>query len=141
MPERKTSKPNEELRQLVREEVEAALQPLRTIISELENEISLLKKAEASTSVKIRKTRLKASDIVKLRRKWRLNRTLFGGLFGVGRDEVKSWERGELAPNPKAADLIIHVRGMSKKERNALLESVVAELEEAISTEAPADSQ
>lgn len=145
MPESKKSKPNDEVRRLVREEMEAALLPLRKNVAELEKQIACLKKSAAGTKKKAdvpameKALRVKPAEIVKLRKKWKLNRALFGDLFGVSIEEVKSWERGEHTPAPKAVELIFHIRDMSKKERRALVESVAAELEEAIPAE-PAEN-
>lgn len=146
MPENKKSKPNDEARRLVRDEVEAALLPLRKTIAGLEKEIAGLKKSaagakkeKATAPAKEKAPRVKAAEIVKLRKKWKLNRALFGDLFGVSAVEVKSWERGENAPAPKAVELILHVRDMSKKERRSLVASVAAEREEAIPAE-PAEN-
>ena len=83
--------------------------------------------------------RIKPAEILKFRKKWKLNRTLFGELFGVSCEVVKSWEHGEIAPAPKTVELILHVRGMKKKERNALVESVAAEVKEAVADENPDD--
>jgi len=149
MPESRKAKPNEDIRQVVRKEVEAALLPLGKIIAGLvEKELVVLKK----TAVKAREIevpapkpekgktpRIKPAEIAKLRKKWKLNRTMFGELFGVSCEVVKSWERGEIAPAPKTVELIIHVRGMKKKERNALVESIAAEAEEAVSDTAQDD--
>lgn len=140
MPDKKKAKPGEDIRQLVQKEVEAALLPLGKIIAGLvEKELVVLKKTvgKAKTPApkpeKEKAPRIKPADIAKLRKKWKLNRTMFGDLFGVSCEEVKSWERGEHAPAQKTAALILHVGGMSKKERNALVESVAAEVEAAVS--------
>lgn len=140
MPEKK-SKPNDEVRRLVREEMETILPALRKNIAELEKEIACLKKSAAGTKKKAaapakeKALRVKPAEIAKLRKKWKLNRALFGDLFGISIEEVKCWERGEHTPAPKAVELIFHIRDMSKKERRALVDSVAAEMEEAISAE------
>ena len=148
MPDNKKAKPNEEIRRIVRTKVEAALLLLGKIIAGLvEKELVSLTKladkakaeAPAPEPKKEKKPRVKPTEIAKLRKKWKLNRTLFGDLFGVSCEEVKSWERGESAPAPKTVELILHVSGMKKKERNSLVKSVVAEVGEAISAEAPDD--
>jgi|GEM_PF-3032794 len=149
MPDNKKAKPGEDIRQLVRKEVEAALLPLGKIIAGLvEKELVVLKKTagkakKAETPApkpeKVKTPRIKPAEIAKLRKKWKLNRTMFGDLFGVSCEEVKSWERGEHAPAQKTADLILHVRDMSKKERRALVESVTAETQAAVSDTAQDD--
>jgi len=161
MPERAKTKLSDDIRQRVCKEVEAALLPLGKIIAGLvEKELAVLKqpvekekkvKADAPAP-KAKKTdapvakpekaktpRIKPAEILKFRKKWKLNRTMFGELFGVSCEVVKSWEHGEIAPAPKTGELILHVRGMKKKERNALVESVVAEVEEAVADETPDD--
>lgn len=161
MPESRKAKPNEDIRLVVRKEVEAALLPLGKIIAGLvEKELVVLKQpAVKATKVKAetpaprakkaeapapkpekeKTPRVKPGEIAKLRKKWKLNRTMFGELFGVSRDVVKSWECGEIAPAPKTVELILHVRGMKKKERNALIESIAAEAKTAASDTARDD--
>lgn len=141
MPDSKKAKPGEDIRQLVRKEVEAMLLPFGRIIAGLEKELAAVKKpagkakkAEAPVPKpeKEKAPRIKPAEIAKFRKKWKLNRAMFGDLFGVSGEEVKSWERGEHAPTQKTADLILHVRGMKKKERSALVKSVAAETEAAV---------
>ena len=124
MPE-KESKLKDEIRQLVRKEVEAAILPLKKTIAGLEEQLSGTKKA-ADTKKK-KEFSLKPDRILKLRKKWKLNRKTFGELFSVSGEEVRNWERGKTAPSPKTAEMIAHIGCMSKKERNALLKAIAAD--------------
>ena len=68
-----------------------------------------------------------AEDIARLRKKWKLKRDVFGEFFGVSGEEIRNWERGRSKPAPRHLELLAHIRGMSRKERVALLESIAAE--------------
>lgn len=68
-----------------------------------------------------------AEDIARLRKKWKLKRDVFGEFFGVSGEEIRNWERGRNKPAPRHLELLAHIRGMSRKERVALLESIAAE--------------
>jgi len=120
------SNSNEEIRQLVLEEVEAAILPLKKTVAGLETQLAGMKKSDGGTKKK-KEFRLKANEILKLRKKWKLNRKTFGGLFRVSGEEVRDWEHGKNSPVPKTAELIVHISYMSKKERNALLKAIAAD--------------
>lgn len=120
------SNSNEEIRQLVLEEVEAAILPLKKTVAGLETQLAGMKKTDGGTKKK-KEFRLKPNEILKLRKKWKLNRKTFGGLFRVPGEEVRDWERGKHSPAPKTVELIVHISYMSKKERNALLQAIAAD--------------
>lgn len=126
------SKVDDKLRRLVREEVEAAIRPLRKQIAELKKELAGPEAGEPEKQGKAvsgqKSTAVfEAEDIARLRKKWKLKRDVFGEFFGVSGEEIRSWERGGNKPAPRSLELLAHIRGMSRKERVALLESIAAE--------------
>ena len=126
------SKVDDKLRRLVREEVEAAIRPLRKQIAELKKELAgpeAGKPEKQGKAVSGQKSTavFEAEDIARLRKKWKLKRDVFGEFFGVSGEEIRSWERGGNKPAPRHFELLAHIRGMSRKERVALLESIAAE--------------
>ena len=122
------SKVDDKLRRLVREEVEAAIRPLRKQIAELKKELAGPEAGEPEKQGKAvsgqKSTAVfEAEDIARLRKKWKLKREF----FGVSGEEIRNWERGRNKPAPRHLELLAHIRGMSRKERVALLESIAAE--------------
>ena len=126
------SKVDDKLRRLVREEVEAAIRPLRKQIAELKKELAGPEAGEPEKQGKAVSGQkstagFEAEDIARLRKKWKLKRDVFGEFFGVSGEEIRNWERGRNKPAPRHLELLAHIRGMSRKERVALLESIAAE--------------
>ena len=125
------SKVDDKLRRLVREEVEAAIRPLRKQIAELKKELAgpeAGKPEKQGKAVSGQKSTavFEAEDIARVRKKWKLKRDVFGEFFGVSGEEIRSWERGGNKPAPRSLELLAHTRGMSRKERVPLLESNAA---------------
>lgn len=89
------SKVDDKLRRLVREEVEAAIQPLRKQIAELKKELAgpeAGKPEKQGKAVSGQKSTavFEAEDIARLRKKWKLKRDVFGEFFGVSGEEIRS---------------------------------------------------
>ena len=126
------SKVDDKLRRMVREEGAAAIRPLRKQIAELKKELAgpeAGKPEKQGKAVSGQKSTavFEAEDIARLRKKWKLKRDVFGEFFGVSGEEIRNWERGRSKPAPRSLELLAHIRGMSRKERVALLEPIAAE--------------
>lgn len=137
---------NEEIRRLARKEVRSILQPLckqlaeqKRLISELKKQVSDLNKRLPDTREKsvektveisgenVKKVRLNASGIVKIRTKLGLPQEKFAALLGVSGHTVSLWEIGKSSPRSSAKMAICALRKIGKKE----LKKKLAELDKA----------
>ena len=128
----------ENLSRLIRREIENAVHPLREAVGALEREVELLKR-QTGSPVPCAPAKTEKKDdgdqkcgrrkIAGLRRKLKLSKQKFAGLFGVGRDEVNAWENGENKPSGEAAQLLGKLMKMDKKQRAAFLATLEPEPE------------
>ena len=124
---------SEEIRRLAKKEIRTALIPLvktvteqRHTISELKKRIAVLEKSgitekavresDTAPAEKIKKLRLNASGIVRVRSKLKLTQNEFAKLLGVSLHTVSFWELGKASPRAEAKAAICALRSAGKRE-------------------------
>lgn len=138
---------NEEIRRLARKELKSVL-PLfakqiseqRKQISELKKQIAALEKrlpekkvaapvAIAAEPEDIKKLRLNAAGIVKIRTKLGISQGKFAELLGVSGHTVSLWEIGKISPRANAKAAICALRTVGKRELKRRLAALAGETE------------
>lgn len=124
---------SEEIRRLAKKEIRTALIPLvktvteqRHTISELKKRIAVLEKSgitekavresDTAPAEAIKKLRLNAAGIVRVRTKLKLTQNEFAKLLGVSLHTVSFWELGKASPRAEAKAAICALRSAGKRE-------------------------
>ena len=124
---------SEEIRRLAKKEIRTALIPLvktvteqRHTISELKKRIAVLEKSgiteksvresDTAPAEEIKKLRLNAAGIVRVRSKLKLTQNEFAKLLGVSLHTVSFWELGKTSPRAEAKVAICALRSAGKRE-------------------------
>ena len=124
---------SEEIRRLAKKEIRTALISLvktvteqRHTISELKKRIAVLEKSgitekavresDTAPAEKIKKLRLNAAGIVRVRSKLKLTQNEFAKLLGVSLHTVSFWELGKASPRAEAKAAICALRSAGKRE-------------------------
>ena len=124
---------SEEIRRLAKKEIRTALIPLvktvteqRHTISELKKRIAVLEKSgitekavresDTAPAEEIKKLRLNAAGIVRVRSKLKLTQNEFAKLLGVSLHTVSFWELGKASPRAEAKVAICALRSAGKRE-------------------------
>lgn len=124
---------NDEIRRLARKELKSHLLPLAKQISEQKRTIAELKKQIAELTRRlpveeknepvvncdaeaVKKLRLTAAGIGKIRKKLKLSQNQFAALIGVSGHAVSLWEVGKVSPRANVKAAICALRGIGKRE-------------------------
>lgn len=137
---------NDEIRRLARKELKSVLPLFAKQISEQRKQISELKKqivalekrlpekkavpvAIAVEPEDIKKLRLNAAGIVKIRTKLGISQGKFAELLGVSGHTVSLWEIGKISPRANAKAAICALRTIGKRELKRRLAELAGETE------------
>lgn len=138
---------NEEIRRLARKELRNSLLPLAKQVSEQKRTIAELKKQLAELSRRlpveekkepvaeydaeaVKKLRLPAAGIVKIRKKLKLSQNQFAELLGVSGHAVSLWEVGKVSPRSNVKAAICALRSIGKRELKRRLAEIGAAAED-----------
>lgn len=124
----------EEIRRLAKKEIKAAIIPLQKTIAEQRHSISELKKriaafekisavpavadksSSAATEESVKKLRLNAAGIIRVRNKLKLTQSEFAKLLNVSTHTVSMWELDNSSPRKEARAAICALRTIGKRE-------------------------